>query len=72
MKLRVTRKGHARPEGGRVVTYWPGDTFDGTERELKAFSDRLERVASKPRKKKAASKDASDSEPSQSDSRDES
>lgn len=45
MKLKVTRKGHNRYEGDgldkKVVTYKVGDTFEGTERELAAFKDRL-------------------------------
>lgn len=70
MKLKVTRKSHVRPEDGRAVTYSPGESFDGTEAELKAFGDRLEKVAGKPRKRKP--KDAADSDSGQSDSRDES
>ena len=50
MQLRVTRKGHTRSEtdkDGRLVAvhYGKGDTFDGTEKELKTFGDRLERVS---------------------------
>lgn len=46
MKLEVTRKGHSRIEvleGGKrqAVNYGVGDTFEGTEKELKAFKDRL-------------------------------
>lgn len=45
MKLRVTRRTHNRRIDGVVVELKPGDVFDGTERELKQFSDRLEDVA---------------------------
>ena len=45
MKLRVTRKGHNRYEGegrdAKLVTYKVGDVFEGSERELAAFRDRL-------------------------------
>ena len=49
MKLKVTRKYHTRPEAdkdGRLrrVRYETGDTFDGTERELLVFGDRLEKA----------------------------
>ena len=40
MKLRVIRKSHTK--GGKTFT--AGMVFDGTERELSVFSDRLERV----------------------------
>lgn len=43
MKLRVTRKSYSRREGGKLVTYRPGDKFDGTETALKQFGDRLTR-----------------------------
>lgn len=50
MQLRVTRKSHTRSETGKdgrlvAVRYDKGKTFDGTERELKTFGDRLERVS---------------------------
>lgn len=56
MKLRVTRKAHSRVvpvKGGgkRRVRLMPGDTFEGTERELAAFRDRLEKAG--PDKPKA-------------------
>lgn len=61
MKVRVTRKSHGRHEGrskdkrGRMVLYRVGDEFDATDREYEQFSDRLEKVTSKPgRPKKAA------------------
>lgn len=45
MKLKVTRKGHNRYEGegreAKLVTYKVGDVFEGSERELAAFKDRL-------------------------------
>lgn len=46
MKLEVTRKNHSRIEvikdgKRRRKSYGVGDTFEGTEKELKAFSDRL-------------------------------
>lgn len=44
--LRVTRRYHTRREGDEIVQYEEGDEFDGTEQELEAFADRLERVDS--------------------------
>lgn len=44
MKLRVTRLSHGKRVDGRLVVYNEGDVFNGSERELKAFSDRLEVV----------------------------
>ena len=61
MRLEVTRRSHHRSEpskkGGkrRVVTYRTGESFDGTERELLAFSDRLKAsVPEKPKRKPKA------------------
>lgn len=70
MKLKVTHKYHSRSEDGRPVTYRKGDSFDGTERELKAFGDRLERVAGKPKaaKKTAAKKPTSEADDGATDS----
>lgn len=49
MKAKVTRKSHARREAGRLTAYNAGDEIEVSERELKAFSDRLEAVPqSKP------------------------
>lgn len=49
MKLQVTRKGHARrDENGKRRYYREGDTFEGTEKELRAFKDRLKRVGGEP------------------------
>lgn len=56
MKLKVMRKSHVRPKDGRAVTYSPGESFDGTEAELAAFSDRLEKVEAKRAPKKTAKK----------------
>lgn len=44
MRLRVTRRSHGRRENGRLRIYRKDDEFDGTESELKAFADRLERI----------------------------
>ena len=59
MKLKVTRKGHNRYEGEgldkKVVFYKVGDVFEGSERELAAFKDRLvntEAPAPAPKKPK--------------------
>lgn len=45
MKLEVTRKSHSRIEvkdgKRRRKQYGVGDTFEGTEKEMKAFKDRL-------------------------------
>ena len=75
MRLEVTRKSHSRSEpskkGGkrRLVSYEQGDTFDGTERELLAFSDRLKAsVPDKPKRKRKAEPVAD--EPEQTDSAD--
>lgn len=63
MKLKVTRKAHNRYEGeGReahLVTYKVGDTFEGSERELAAFRDRLVNTEApkKPKGGKAAEGD---------------
>lgn len=46
MKLRVTRSTHGKRIDGRLKIFEKGDVFDGTESELKAFSDRLEVVNS--------------------------
>ena len=47
-KVKVTRRSHTRversPGGRKNVRYNVGDTFTATDRELKAFSDRLEKV----------------------------
>jgi len=40
-RAEVYRKSHSRIEGGRFVTYAKGEELDATDRELKAFSDRL-------------------------------
>lgn len=45
MKLKVTRKSHGRREDGKLVVYQTGDVLEGTERELRAFSDRLSAVS---------------------------
>lgn len=45
MRLVVTRKSHGRREDGKLVVYQTGDEFDGTERELRNFSDRLSAVS---------------------------
>lgn len=56
-KAKVTRKSHARREGGQLKTYRAGDQLDVTERELEAFGDRLERVEErKPGRPKKADK----------------
>lgn len=75
MKLKVTRKGHNRIErtkdGKRTMHYAPGDTFTGTERELKAFRDRLESVEeAKPKTRKAKEPEPVADEPEQADSTD--
>ena len=44
MRLRVKEGTGPHFKGG--VKYSPGEEFDGTERELKAFSDKLEEVES--------------------------
>lgn len=45
MKLRVKRMGHSRHEAGVVRHYAVGEVIeDGTERELRAFPDRLVQV----------------------------
>ena len=44
MRLRVKEGKGPHFKGG--VKYSPGEEFDGTERELKAFSDKLEEVES--------------------------
>lgn len=62
MRLEVERKSHHRSEKGKVVTYRQGESFDGTERELLVFSDRLKAsVPDKPKRKAKAGKSASDS-----------
>lgn len=44
MKLEVTReKGHNKRVDGVVQHFAKGDTFNGTERELAAFADRLKK-----------------------------
>ena|SRR5690554_4159016 len=40
-KAEVYRKSHSRTEDGELVTYARGEELDATDRELKAFSDRL-------------------------------
>src|SRR5690606_24713181 len=40
-RAEVYRKSHSRMEGGKLVTYAKGEELDATDRELKAFSDRL-------------------------------
>lgn len=47
MKLRVTRKCHTARVDGKLTRYGVGDTFDGTQKLLDAFSDRLEPVEGK-------------------------
>ena len=67
MRLEVTRKSHHRSEpskGGkrRAVTYRVGDSFEGTERELLAFSDRLKAsIPEKPKRKPKVEDDLTDS-----------
>ena len=71
MRLKVTRKGHNRIErakdGMRSMHYAPGDTFTGTERELRAFGDRLEKVE-EPKRRKAKKKEPVRDESEQADS----
>lgn len=71
MRLEVTRKSHSRSEPSkdgkrRVVTYRQGESFDGTERELTVFSDRLK--ASVPDKPKRKAKAEPADEPEHTDS----
>lgn len=40
-RAEVYRKSHSRMEDGKLVTYAKGEELDATDRELKAFSDRL-------------------------------
>ena len=70
MRLEVERKSHHRSENGKVVTYRQGESFDGTERELLVFSDRLKAsVPDKPRRKARADKSEQvDHESEQADS----
>lgn len=46
MRLTVTMKGHARrnPKTGKRQYLHVGDTFEGSERELEVFGDRLARA----------------------------
>lgn len=48
MRLRVTHRSVTVREGGRLVAHYPGDTFDGSEKLLNAFGDRLERTGGEP------------------------
>lgn len=40
-RAEVYRKSHSRMEDGKIVTYAKGEELDASDRELKAFSDRL-------------------------------
>ena len=72
MRLVVTRKSHSRPDKGRLVTYFKGDQFNGSQKELDAFGDRLKEVpqARKKKKRKARKNDTTNSGASEGNSSD--
>lgn len=68
MRLEVYRKSHGRREKGRLVSYGVGDQFEGTQKELRAFADRLREVESEAQETPESQPDSLDTLRSEAES----